>query len=381
MPDPTTIERLRGLVLSASDLKSLTDWPDSLIEDYLNIVDNLITLSNLIDEGIDETIEEITTAFIDGSVPFADSGLLVEDNVNIIFNNVTKVLTLGGVLLSNLTASRLAVSDANKNIVSIASDITSAELETLSDNSMADALHRHSELSASDGTPDAEVRLNATGGVGVGIDATAVLHLKAGTAVAGTGQIKFEDGTLLAAPEDGVLEFAGKRLYITNIAHQRAIDRTSDVAVATVTVEDTLVETVLWTGDMAANSLVAGNMFKFHADGIVNNASAGAGDRITLRIRIGTILGAVVATINPAAGNLTNAMWHIDANACQRTIGVAGPRAIHIMLKIGATEVGVMGVANIDTTAIMDVILTAQWGNANAANIIHLYQGYMEYKN
>jgi len=381
MPDPTTIERLRGLVLSANDLSSLTEWPDALIEDYLNIVDNLITISNLLDAQIDQKIEEVPTAFIDGSVPFADSGLLVEDNVNIIFNNVTKVLTLGGVLLSNLTASRLAVSDANKNIVSIASDITSAELETLSDNSMADTLHRHSELSASDGTPDAEVRLNATGGVGVGIDATAVLHLKAGTAVAGTGQIKFEDGTLLAAPEDGVLEFAGKRLYITNIAHQRAIDRTSDVAVATVTVEDTLVETVLWTGDMAANSLVAGNMFKFHADGIVNNASAGAGDRITLRIRIGTILGAAVATINPAAGNLTNAMWHIDANACQRTIGVAGPRAIHIMLKIGATEVGVMGVANIDTTAIMDVILTAQWGNANAANIIHLYQGYMEYKN
>ena len=165
MPDPTTIERLRGLVLSASDLKSLTDWPDSLIEDYLNIVDNLITLSNLIDEGIDETIEEITTAFIDGSVPFADSGLLVEDNVNIIFNNVTKVLTLGGVLLSNLTASRLAVSDANKNIVSIASDITSAELETLSDNSMADTLHRHSELSASDGDPDACLAVGVGGAI------------------------------------------------------------------------------------------------------------------------------------------------------------------------------------------------------------------------
>jgi len=151
--------------------------------------------------------------------------------------------------------------------------------------------------------------------------------------------------------------------------------------VATVTVEDTVVETVLWTGHMAANSLVAGNMFKFHTDGIVNNASAGAGDRITLRIRIGGIAGAVAATINPAAGNLTNAMWHIDANACQRTIGGANPRAIHIMLVIGATTVGVKGVANVDTTANMDVVLTAEWGNADAANVISLYQGYMEYKN
>ena len=40
---------------------------------------------------------------------------------------------------------------------------TGAELDTLTDNSMADALHRHSELSASDGTPDAVVQVNAAG--------------------------------------------------------------------------------------------------------------------------------------------------------------------------------------------------------------------------
>ena len=40
-----------------------------------------------------------------------------------------------------------------------------ADLTTLIDNSMADALHRHSELSASDGAPDACVQVNATGEV------------------------------------------------------------------------------------------------------------------------------------------------------------------------------------------------------------------------
>ncbi len=40
---------------------------------------------------------------------------------------------------------------------------TGAELETLTDNSMADALHRHSELSASDGTPDKIVYVDADG--------------------------------------------------------------------------------------------------------------------------------------------------------------------------------------------------------------------------
>lgn len=45
---------------------------------------------------------------------------------------------------------------------------TGAELETLTDNSMADTLHRHSELSASDGTPDAALVVDATGQVGIG---------------------------------------------------------------------------------------------------------------------------------------------------------------------------------------------------------------------
>ena len=44
-----TSRRLRGLLLSAADLQTLTDWPDALIEDYLNILDNLITLANEVD--------------------------------------------------------------------------------------------------------------------------------------------------------------------------------------------------------------------------------------------------------------------------------------------------------------------------------------------
>ncbi len=40
---------------------------------------------------------------------------------------------------------------------------TGAELDTLTDNSMADTLHRHSELSASDGTPDAVVSVDSDG--------------------------------------------------------------------------------------------------------------------------------------------------------------------------------------------------------------------------
>ena len=202
--------------------------------------------------------------------------------------------------------------------------------------------------------------------------------MKAGTAAAGTGQIKFEPSTLLTTPETGVLEFANGKLYITNVAHRRSIDRTSDVSVATVTVASTADETVIWTADMGANSLTAGNVFKAHADGIVSNGGPTAADRITVRVKVGA---ATVVTLTPVAGNLTSRMWHLDANATQRTIGNPGSRAIHLHLVVGDEESMVFGVADIDTTSNMDVSITVQWASAAADNTISLYQGYMEYKN
>ena len=179
--------------------------------------------------------------------------------------------------------------------------------------------------------------------------------------------------------DDGTISYGDDRMCLTNIDVCRAIDRTSDVAVTTVTVENTAVETTLWTGAMAANSLREGNLFKFHCDGIVQNAGPTAADRITLRIKVG---GNTVATLNPIAGNIAaGSHWHIDANATQRTIGVAGTRAIHIDLKLEDTTSELIAVANIDTTANMDVTVTAQWASADVANIIDLYQGFMEYKN
>ena len=50
-------------------------------------------------------------------------------------------------------------------IVSHDTGATGAELDTLTDDSMADALHRHSELSASDGTPNQAVAVDAEGNV------------------------------------------------------------------------------------------------------------------------------------------------------------------------------------------------------------------------
>lgn len=57
------------------------------------------------------------------------------------------------------------------------SSITEAWLTTLTDNSIANALHRHSELVASDGSPDPALIVDATGRVGIGVAPVEKLHL------------------------------------------------------------------------------------------------------------------------------------------------------------------------------------------------------------
>jgi len=232
-----------------------------------------------------------------------------------------------------------------------------------------------------EGNTDTHLFFIDGGAENIGIDTsspTARLHLPAGTATASTAPLKFTEGTLLGTPEAGTIEYDGK-FYITNNNKQKAIDRTSDVAVETVTVENTTVETTMWTAEMAANSLEAGNVFKFHADGVVSNGgSASADDQIILRVKIN---GVEKVKLEPSTKALDGAYWHVDGNACQRTIGENGNRAMHIHLQIDDVDTILIGIMEIDTTANMDITVTAEWGSAKAANTISLYQGFMEYKN
>lgn len=56
---------LQRLILSATDLKILTaqqrpgePWPDALVEDYLNILRDLVLLADIIDQNAQSTILE-----------------------------------------------------------------------------------------------------------------------------------------------------------------------------------------------------------------------------------------------------------------------------------------------------------------------------------
>jgi len=62
------------------------------------------------------------------------------------------------------------------------------------------------------------------GNVGIGITApTAILHLKAGTATANTGPLKFTTGTVLTTPEAGVMEYNNTPHFTNSDAARRHI--------------------------------------------------------------------------------------------------------------------------------------------------------------
>lgn len=70
--------------------------------------------------------------------------------------------------------------------------------------------------SGSYGTYTTKMIVLKNGNVGIGQNTpTAYLHLKAGTATAGTAPIKLTAGTNLTTPENGALEYDGTNLYFT----------------------------------------------------------------------------------------------------------------------------------------------------------------------
>ena len=175
------------------------------------------------------------------------------------------------------------------------------------------------------------------------------------------------------------LNFKDDRLHVKNVSTERPIDRTSDVLTETVTCVNTTDECILWTGKMSSNSLRAGNMFKIHCDGIVSNGGNTAPDQITIRVRVG---GVQIVSLTPETRSMpVGSHWHIDANACQRTLGTAGQRAVHFHLDIDDVTETVVAVASVDTTTTDDITITAEWASAAADNTISIYQGYLEFKN
>jgi len=151
-----------------------------------------------------------------------------------------------------------------------------------------------------------------------------------------------------------------------------------DVETTTVTVSNTVTETALYTAREYANRLAAGNVIRVHANGVISNATAA--DDITFKIYIGSTL---LETFNPAIGNVSGAVWHVDLSFTVRSIGASGSTAYYGNLEIvdGTTlyEDRAASVQAVNTTTRNDITVKVTWDNAKSGNTISLYQGYTKF--
>jgi len=88
----------------------------------------------------------------------------------------------------------------------------------LINNSIADTLHRHSELVASDGSPDPAVSVDAVGNVGIGTTAPgAKLDVAGNIKITGEDAVLKTDGEYLRRDSAGTINFDAQGGYIFNI--------------------------------------------------------------------------------------------------------------------------------------------------------------------
>jgi len=86
-------DRLESLVLSANDLSALTGWPDAMIEDYLNILRNIIlvaTSTDINDTQIEVNKNNIATNTTEIGINSTD----ISSNTAGIGDNSTDISTL-----------------------------------------------------------------------------------------------------------------------------------------------------------------------------------------------------------------------------------------------------------------------------------------------
>lgn len=185
------------------------------------------------------------------------------------------------------------------------------------------------------------------------------------------------DQTLLATPVAGAIEFDNDRMYITNVASQRPIDRSNDVIESTVTVTDTTSETTIFTGAFAANDLKDGNVLIVRVYGGLSTANAS--DTVTIRMKIGST---TLATVTSTAGNVTDEPWYAKGVITIRSVGMSGTASSFLTVFISGGEDDTVNESTaVDTTVAEDVTITAQWDNADAGNILDLFQGFITLKN
>lgn len=203
---------------------------------------------------------------------------------------------------------------------------------------------------------------------------TARLHLPAGAAGANLAPFKLTTGPLQTTAEAGAVEFATPTFYGTPVTTRRALGLSSDSVTSDTTVANSVAETTLFTGTVAANELSAGKVLRCRVYG---RMSALVTDTVTLRFKVG---GTTFLTIVSTAAAITGQEWSAEFVITCRTTGAAGTLISQVWAIINNSiqSAADSGTHTVDTTAAENVTVTAQWSAASASDTITLQQGYLE---
>ncbi|KKM27588.1 hypothetical protein LCGC14_1573250, partial [marine sediment metagenome] len=149
------------------------------------------------------------------------ANLSADDHTQYLLADGTRALSgawdMGSQNLTNVnidsgTIDGVTITQPNLN-EAVALTATATELNALTDDSMADALHRHSELSASDGSPDQALVVDAAGQVGIGAASPAAKLEVAGTEI----RVRTSTTPKLSLWTDGA--DVGCRNWVLRISH------------------------------------------------------------------------------------------------------------------------------------------------------------------
>lgn len=203
------------------------------------------------------------------------------------------------------------------------------------------------------------------------------LHIKAGTATAGTAPIKFTSGTLNTTPEAGALEYSNGRLNFTGIGDRMIIDQSEQTETSSVSVSNTTVETVLHSHAISANEFSVGRMVDHrHLGRYTKGVSS---DTFDLKIYLNTTL---IATFTCPGSGATNAQLDLQMYGTCRTTGVTGTIQTYIKCQMEGVNYYYYDTTpmTIDTTVTNTIYSKVTWGAAKVANVVYYDQGWLTWK-
>jgi len=203
------------------------------------------------------------------------------------------------------------------------------------------------------------------------------LHIKAGTATAGTAPLKFTSGTLNTTQEVGALEYVNGRLNFTGTTDRMVIDQSEQTETSTTTVSNTTVETTMHSHVISANEMVVGRMIEHrHLGRYTKDVSS---DTFDLKVKLN---GTLITTFTVPGSGATDTQLDLQMFGTCRTTGVSGTVQTYIKCQMGGINYYYFDTTPMtyDTTISHTITSKVQWGAAKVNNIVYYDQGWLTWK-